>query len=498
MEHPIVRKVSIVRKNPNPVVQFPKMPNLYLGLIENKDKIKQDLVNKEYIPPPSSAFNNLYMPSPTVEAPEQESIPISTYLDELISKKSGPTKSDPKSTQPPQQKQQPIPADQGSIGSIVSTSEEDEEEDSGEEEDSEEEGNAEEGTSEGDADEGDAESDSEDEAESDNDDASGKKKEPTFLSPPPPPPKTGINNKQSTFGGVRPQTPHHKKRLPHPSFKQPIFESRKNQPQESRFIPLQQQQPPSQQQASSASNLIRDLGNPQQLPQQPSQHSQHHQPGGINDIPIPTIPSLRELNMAPKTVPNLDYITTNVEEENNKRELLFKFELLKKSYKDANIPEFSIHSDYKTMKQNYENTVRRLSIDSSVESYKTYLIGGFMVVEYALGSWMGFDMQGFTQQQITSLTSYERLLVELGEKSYVDEESQWPVEVRLLGLIIMNAAFFIVSKLITKKTGSNILGIINSLNQATSGVNANNNNNQQKRRPMKGPNINLENIPNFI
>jgi hypothetical protein len=141
------------------------------------------------------------------------------------------------------------------------------------------------------------------------------------------------------------------------------------------------------------------------------------------------------------------------------------------------------------MKQTYENTVRKLSIESSVDNYKTYLIGGFMVVEFILGSWMGFDMEGFTQHQISTLGSYERLLVELGEKSYVDEESQWPVEVRLLGLIIMNAAFFIVSKLVTKKTGSsNILNFLASMNSARP--------EPKKTRPMKGPKMDYTQFPN--
>jgi hypothetical protein len=455
MEQPIVRKVSIVRKNPNPAVQFPRMPNLYLGLIENKDKVKQELVNREYVPPPSSALGNV---QPVRMVEQDNSIPISTYLDELVSKKEGGAVNT-------------VNAPPVSQGSIVSTSSDDEENEGDEEEENES--------------SADSESESSDESESGD------------LSPPLP-----VQSKPSEENvyppAPRPHTPHIRKKIQYNNKQyiqsvQPVQSVQSIQsPTEERFFHMQEPlQPrtnpaPSSQQQQTTSNLIRDLGQ--------SSHTQTHP---MNDIPIPTIPSLRELNMAPKTVPNLDYITSNVDEENNKRELLFKFELLKKSYKDANIPEFSMHSDYKTMKQNYENTVRRLHIDSSVENYKTYLIGGFMVVEYALGSWMGFDMQGFTQQQITTLTSYERLLVELGEKSYVDEESQWPVEVRLLGLIIMNAAFFIVSKLITKKTGSNILGIINSLNQAATSASKNNNENQ-KKRPMRGPNINLENIPNFI
>ena len=183
---------------------------------------------------------------------------------------------------------------------------------------------------------------------------------------------------------------------------------------------------------------------------------------------------------------------TDYEEEDGKRELIFKFDLLKKSYKDAtNIPEFSIHSDYNTMKKTYESTVRRLSLDSTVESYKTYLIGGFMLVEFILGNFLKFDMQGFTQQQIISINTYERLLIELGEKSYVPEGSKWPVELRLVFMIIMNAAFFIISKMIMKKTGSNLMNMINSMNVSSRPASI------AKKRPMKGPSIDPNDIPDL-
>lgn len=182
---------------------------------------------------------------------------------------------------------------------------------------------------------------------------------------------------------------------------------------------------------------------------------------------------------------------TEYEEEDAKREMLFKFDLLKKSYPNSSIQEYSIHTDYETMKKSYDATVRRLSLDSSVESYKTYLIGGFMACEYVLGNFFNFDMQGFTQQQILSMNSYEKLLIELGEKSYVPTGSKWPVELRLLFMIIINAVFFIVSKMIMKKTGSNLMGMINNMNSARS------NTTNTKKRKMRGPNIDLDNIPDL-
>jgi len=88
---------------------------------------------------------------------------------------------------------------------------------------------------------------------------------------------------------------------------------------------------------------------------------------------------------------------------------------------------------------------------------------------------------------LVNMESYERLLIELGEKTYVPEGSDWPVEIRLLFLIIMNAAFFVVSKMLMKKTGSNILGMMNSVNQSRPTQNA-------PKRKMRGPSINLEDL----
>lgn len=181
------------------------------------------------------------------------------------------------------------------------------------------------------------------------------------------------------------------------------------------------------------------------------------------------------------------------EEEDLKRELMFKIDLLKKSYPNSTIPEFSIHSEYGTMKKTYDSTVKRLSLDSTVDNYKTYLIGAFMGCEFVLGNYLGFDMEGFTQQQILTMSTYDTLLIELGEKSYIPQGSNWPVEIRLLGLVLINVAFFIFGKIVLKKTGSNFIGMLNSMNnktasQTTSSIPA------QKRR-MKGPDISLDEIP---
>lgn len=203
------------------------------------------------------------------------------------------------------------------------------------------------------------------------------------------------------------------------------------------------------------------------------------------------VPTLKELEAAGAYVPKKEYRNLNVpsgneqQESDIKRELLFKFELLKKSYPLATIPEYTIHSDLTVMKNSYDDTVRRLSLDSTVDSYKQYLTYGFIACEYLFGNFLGFDMKGFTQQQLLSMNSYEKLLIELGEKSYVPTGSRWPVELRLLFMIIMNAAFFLVTKMIMKKTGENLFNVF------TQG----NTNSHKPGRRMKGPEVDLGDLP---
>jgi len=204
------------------------------------------------------------------------------------------------------------------------------------------------------------------------------------------------------------------------------------------------------------------------------------------------------------------------DEINKKRELLFRFDILKRSYKGANIPEFSEYTDLATLQKSYDDTVRRLSLDSTVENYKKYLIGGFLAVEFAFSTWLKFDMKGFTEQQLLSMNSYERLLIELGEKTYIETESSWPIEARLLSMVVINAVVFIVSKMIFNKTGANLLSMMNNVSNFSnfgfgkntedtrrpSNNNMNNNVYEENASPnngdifapkkkMKGPNVDM-------
>ena len=179
-------------------------------------------------------------------------------------------------------------------------------------------------------------------------------------------------------------------------------------------------------------------------------------------------PSLQELQQKKKvTIQNSYYADEDDEElQKERNSVYFKYEVLRRMHPNAHIPEFTLYSDPKLMAQKYEMLTKKLSLESSVENWKRYMIVFVMGCEVVLGK-VNFDIEGFAQQQIMSMSTYDQLLVEMAEKSYVPTGSKWSPELRLLMMLTMNVTLFIVSKMIFKKTGTNLLGTINNMTNVT-------------------------------
>jgi hypothetical protein len=151
--------------------------------------------------------------------------------------------------------------------------------------------------------------------------------------------------------------------------------------------------------------------------------------------------------------PDLTRTTKSAQDKEDKmRELVYKFKILKRMYPNADIPIVTPLSDPVKEQRVYDEMVKQLYLDNAVVKYKRWLMASFMVLEFTLRG-AGFDMTGFTTQQIVDMNTYEHCLIEIGEKSYMPT-SNWPVELRLLGLVIFNAATFIGGKMLSKAMGS--------------------------------------------
>ena len=159
---------------------------------------------------------------------------------------------------------------------------------------------------------------------------------------------------------------------------------------------------------------------------------------------------------------DISRLTRQEEEESKiKRELLFKFDILRRQYPGATIPEYSEYTDRMTLQKMYDDVLRRLTLDSEVEEYKKYLTWSFIAVEFVLGKVFKIDMTGFTKQQLMGMNKYERLLIELGERSYLSGMSRFPVELRLIALVVINTGFFIITKTFTNSFGDVFINLFN-------------------------------------
>ena len=97
-------------------------------------------------------------------------------------------------------------------------------------------------------------------------------------------------------------------------------------------------------------------------------------------------------------------------------------------------------------------------------------------------------MEGFAAQQMLNINKYDKLLIELGEKSYLKGPSKLPVEVRLLLMIVTQAGFFLLTKMLMKKTGTDLMGMVNNLANPQQS-------NAAKKRKMKGPSVGIDDLP---
>lgn len=182
-------------------------------------------------------------------------------------------------------------------------------------------------------------------------------------------------------------------------------------------------------------------------------------------------PSLSEISEGKVQVDSngirsLDYITTDErDEQEKKRDLLNKFSKLKKEYHNVHIPNHTEHTDLITLQKDYSSIKKQLEIDAKSLRYKQWLLYSFLGLEILLLNFGSFDdIRGFYNYQKNCINQYESLLFELGEKNYIQDEKKWPVEIRLVGVVAMNAAFFIGGKWAERKYGVNILTLFNPMN----------------------------------
>ncbi len=196
-------------------------------------------------------------------------------------------------------------------------------------------------------------------------------------------------------------------------------------------------------------------------------------------------------------VANMSYTGTEKDLQ-RKRDLLYKFKILKRQYTNGFVPEVNEFMDLHDLEREYDSVTRQLRLDEQVENYKNYLILGFSGLEMVLKTFLKFqDIDGFASSQITKINQYEKILLEIGEKHTVSPSSQWPPELRLAGMVFMNAAVFLGTKMLMKGSSASLMsglfGGSSSSKPASGSVPAFSSPSVPKKK-MRGPDLDIEDL----
>lgn len=147
-------------------------------------------------------------------------------------------------------------------------------------------------------------------------------------------------------------------------------------------------------------------------------------------------------------------------EEDMRLEYFRRLRILKREYPSYTFPAYNEFTSGQDLKRIYDDTYHTVTLDTNVEYYKTFLIVGFFGIEYVATKHFGMaSFSGFANYQFQKMEKYNRLLIELGEKSYMSFANNLPVEVRLIGLLLFDAAIFFICKFLSNGN-NNMIGKI--------------------------------------
>ena len=145
-----------------------------------------------------------------------------------------------------------------------------------------------------------------------------------------------------------------------------------------------------------------------------------------------------------------DGLTPEERLDQEKDDMLVRFRMLhirnRNGKLNLDIPEYSEHSDLPTMKRTYRRITREIAVHSNLHKLKIFIQASWAATEYMMCEYVGVDMRGFAARQQEEFDLYEGILIEMGERDYMKWGSNASVEVRLLGLILVQAAAFWVFK----------------------------------------------------
>ena len=114
-------------------------------------------------------------------------------------------------------------------------------------------------------------------------------------------------------------------------------------------------------------------------------------------------------------------------------------------YLDLELPPLGTLS--KRLRKMYRNAMEEVGDSEGLEKYKLLMVIGFGFLE-VFGKKIGMPCDDYAELQMKQIHNYNSMLIEFGERDYFGFARSWPVEARLIGLMLVNMGCLVVGRLL--------------------------------------------------
>ena len=129
-----------------------------------------------------------------------------------------------------------------------------------------------------------------------------------------------------------------------------------------------------------------------------------------------------------------------------------KFQALALNYPDRGIV-FPEGKSLNKVHDAYHAIIKSIYVNMNLGQIQLGYIIVLMAIEFVCVKAFNIPLAGFTKMELKRMYRYNQLMVELGENLYSAGGTEWPIEWRILGTLVMNIVIFISLKFLAQYVG---------------------------------------------
>ena len=173
-----------------------------------------------------------------------------------------------------------------------------------------------------------------------------------------------------------------------------------------------------------------------------------------------------EVHKTNRKIPRYSEMTLE-EQARHRATFTTRFGLLREKWKNYHIPDIKDNMSLEEIHEQYDVYVKNIHVHISKDKYKIYMVIMWLFIEFVCIK-IGLNVSGYTMSQLKGMSKYDKLLIELGEKSNAavnnEESVQWPVEMNIIYMALVNAVTFIIIRVLADYIGEGFANeIVNAM-----------------------------------